>query len=131
MTTQEHIDKLRADIATLKAAMPVMQNHSIGCTAILSDSLDDLNCQLAELEKQAVDPWKEAKNWCYHWESDYHGFSPKRKVVSYVRHLENELELFPKMLELLSRYRNETPIGHQPHMIAHDADEVIKKAMAK
>lgn len=24
---------------------------------------------------------------------------------------------------LIQRYRNETPLGHQPHMIAHDADQ--------
>lgn len=28
-------------------------------------------------------------------------------------------------LGLLKRYRNETPIGHQPHMIAHEADAAI------
>lgn len=26
---------------------------------------------------------------------------------------------------LLRRYRNETPLGHQPHMIAHEVDEVL------
>jgi hypothetical protein len=28
---------------------------------------------------------------------------------------------------LLTRYRRETPLGHQPHMIAHQADELIDK----
>jgi hypothetical protein len=27
--------------------------------------------------------------------------------------------------ELLARYRNETPLGHQPHMIAHLVDTVL------
>lgn len=26
---------------------------------------------------------------------------------------------------LLARYRDETPLGHQPHMIAHEADEAL------
>ena len=28
-------------------------------------------------------------------------------------------------LRLLKRYRTETPLGHQPHMIAHEADAAI------
>jgi hypothetical protein len=34
----------------------------------------------------------------------------------------------PGLLELVIRYRNETPLGHQPHMIAHLADAAIAKA---
>lgn len=30
-----------------------------------------------------------------------------------------------KMEGLLRRYRNETPLGHQPHMIAHVVDQVL------
>lgn len=26
---------------------------------------------------------------------------------------------------LLTRYRNETPLGHQPHMIAHEVDAAL------
>ena len=29
------------------------------------------------------------------------------------------------LLALIKRYRKETPIGNQPHMIAHQADEAI------
>lgn len=36
----------------------------------------------------------------------------------------------PELLALLKRYRAETPLGHQPHMIAHEADAVIAKATA-
>jgi hypothetical protein len=35
---------------------------------------------------------------------------------------------------LLRRYRHETPVGHQPHMICHEADETlatITAALAK
>jgi hypothetical protein len=31
---------------------------------------------------------------------------------------------------LLRRYRAETPLGHQPHMIAHEADAAIARAAA-
>jgi hypothetical protein len=30
--------------------------------------------------------------------------------------------------KLLARYRDETPLGHQPHMIAHQADEALGRA---
>lgn len=33
----------------------------------------------------------------------------------------------PELLSLVIRYRNETPLGNQPHMIAHEADKVIAK----
>ena len=32
-----------------------------------------------------------------------------------------------ELLALVIRYRKETPLGHQPHMIAHLADEAIAK----
>ena len=34
----------------------------------------------------------------------------------------------PELLALVKRYRAETPLGHQPHMIAHEADAAIAKA---
>jgi len=30
------------------------------------------------------------------------------------------------MRELLTRYRNEVPLGHQPHLIAHKVDKVLE-----
>ena len=46
------------------------------------------------------------------------------------RHLERELaatiEQRDKALVFLHRYRNDTPLGHQPHMIAHDVDQFLK-----
>lgn len=35
-----------------------------------------------------------------------------------------------ELLALVIRYRKETPLGHQPHMIAHLADEAIARATA-
>ena len=32
-----------------------------------------------------------------------------------------------ELVALLTRYRNETPLGHQPHMIAHLVDEALSK----
>lgn len=36
----------------------------------------------------------------------------------------------PELLRLLKRYRSETPLNHQPHMIADEADAVIARAEA-
>jgi uncharacterized membrane protein YccC len=33
-----------------------------------------------------------------------------------------------ELRKLLARYRDETPLGHQPHMIAHQADEALGRA---
>ena len=30
-----------------------------------------------------------------------------------------------ELRRLLARYRDETPLGHQPHMIAHQVDEAL------
>lgn len=44
--------------------------------------------------------------------------------------LEKMAEQRDKLLALVKRYRKETPLGHQPHMIAHLADEAIAEAEA-
>lgn len=91
MTTQEQIEKLRKDIELLNAALIVMRKHGIGCTAIVADSVVDLTCNLAELEKQADDPWKEAKKRVDFWHENFDADTIQMKVVAYVRHLENSL----------------------------------------
>ena len=35
------------------------------------------------------------------------------------------------LVALLARYRNETPLGHQPHMIAHEVDAALLAAGEK
>ena len=37
-------------------------------------------------------------------------------------------EVNVELLSLVKRYRTETPLGHQPHMISLAADEAIAKA---
>jgi hypothetical protein len=36
-----------------------------------------------------------------------------------------------QVLDLMTRYRTETPLGHQPHMISHKADEAIEFLRAR
>ncbi len=46
-----------------------------------------------------------------------------------IRELEAQLaaheKVYAEMRALLVRYRTETPLGHQPHMIAHVVDELL------
>ena len=32
-----------------------------------------------------------------------------------------------RLAEALRRYRNEVPIGHQPHMLAHEVDDLLRE----
>jgi hypothetical protein len=41
--------------------------------------------------------------------------------------LDERREQCEELAALLRRYRKETPLGHQPHMIAHQADEALAK----
>jgi hypothetical protein len=46
------------------------------------------------------------------------------KYRGYCRRLHAENE---RLRALLTRYRNETPLGHQPHMVAHEVDAALKE----
>lgn len=47
-----------------------------------------------------------------------------------VHDLADQLEYAQAVIEkqraLLRRYRNEVPLGHQPHMLAHEVDEALR-----
>lgn len=50
----------------------------------------------------------------------------------FARRLERERdearEALRECYHLLARYREGVPLGHQPHMIAHEADEALDRA---
>jgi hypothetical protein len=50
-----------------------------------------------------------------------------QRNATYIVHACN---LYPELVRLLVRYRNETPLGNQPHMIAHEVDEILAKCKA-
>jgi|GEM_PF-4623771 len=35
-----------------------------------------------------------------------------------------------RLAEAVRRYRNEVPIGHQPHMLAHEVDDLLREQEA-
>lgn len=47
-------------------------------------------------------------------------------VLQLERERDTARETLHKVTTLLRRYRTETPIGHQPHMIAHEVDAVLE-----
>ena len=52
------------------------------------------------------------------WEED---------IARLERELAAAIEQRDKALVFLHRYRNETPLGNQPHMIAHEVDFLLKE----
>lgn len=54
---------------------------------------------------------------------------PSYLLAKQVKELERDaLRARVQELErLLRRYRNETPLGHQPHMIAHEVDAALQE----
>lgn len=87
------IEQLRADIATLEAAEAVFARKYGQTYQRYNIELDMIRKQLARLEKEAADPWHEAKT-CV---SVYEDSLPdnKRLVAKYVRYLEAELAKRP------------------------------------
>ena len=51
--------------------------------------------------------------------------SEMMRLLELSRQQATEIE---RLRALLARYRDETPLGHQPHMIAHQADEALGRA---
>lgn len=52
------------------------------------------------------------------------GFHDTKEAADAIKALRAENA---RLRALLLRYRNETPLGHQPHMIAHEADAALER----
>lgn len=64
---------------------------------------------------------------CIEWHGDIPDVPVGTKLYS---HPTGTLALLREAEGLLRRYRKETPLGHQPHMIAHVVDDVLKRIVA-
>ena len=58
------------------------------------------------------------------YSGDYTGDMEEDENGKWVSHADAKVEI-ERLRGLLTRYRDETPLGHQPHMIAHLVDEVL------
>ena len=52
----------------------------------------------------------------------------ERKLVTAGAELAKAKAQRDKAIAFLHVYRNDTPLGHQPHMIAHDVDQFLKES---
>ena len=93
---KEQIEQLKADKAALEAAQIVMRKHGNDSSLIVDDAAVRIQEKINRLEKQAADPWKEAKQLIRHWGRDDLMLDNNgrllQQVAFYVRHLEIQLE---------------------------------------
>ena len=92
MTTQEHINLLRAEIEKLKAVEPLMISNE--GYIVIDDAIKQRKRKLADLEDQAAaeaDPWAEADKRLARWKEYPACYGPYFvEVADYVEHLETE-----------------------------------------
>jgi hypothetical protein len=116
----EQIEQLKADKAALEAAQIVMRKHGCGISKYIEQTVVVIQETINELERQADDPWKEAKQLVEHW----HRANPlldksaelRHEVSLYVRHLEGkvkELESVAIPAEVFQRAALQRRIKHQ------------------
>jgi hypothetical protein len=55
----------------------------------------------------------------------------QESLREHMQMIHDDTALLRQALTLLIRYRNGTPIGHQPHMTAHEADDAIAALRAR
>jgi DNA repair exonuclease SbcCD ATPase subunit len=114
---KEQIEQLKSDIETLKAALRLIAHQDMRTDDFLISRIKMFETKLAELEKQADDPWKGVKMALDCWSgSNSNVSSPYRDVVRYVRHLEEkakQLESTAIPAEVFNRAALQRRIKHQ------------------
>jgi hypothetical protein len=92
MKVSKQIEQLKAEIAALEAAQIVMRKHGCGISKYIEQTVVVIQETINELEKQADDPWKEAKQLIGYWGRDDLMLDNNgrllQQVALYVRHLE-------------------------------------------
>lgn len=88
----EQIEQLEADKATLEAARIVLRKHGNDSSLIVEDAVVRIKEQINRLEKQAADPWQDAKEHLIEMESFLSATYWQNVVAKYVRHLEKKVE---------------------------------------
>lgn len=116
----EQIEQLKSDKATLEAAQVVMRKHNGFVSELAIETGFRIQDKIKELEKQADDPWQEAKQLVEYWHREVILFDKnaglRRKVALYVRHLEEkvkQLENTAIPAEVFQRAALQRRIKHQ------------------
>ncbi len=93
---KKQIEQLKSDKAALEAAQIVLRKHGNDSSLIVDDAAVRIQEKINRLEKQAADPWEEAKKFIEYWGRDNLMFDNNGRLLQhvalYVRHLEIQLE---------------------------------------
>lgn len=100
-----------------------------------ASAVASLTARVAELEherdqyKGAFDTWHTKTEWVQQTAKPRElGMHRADVIRNRIAHLEG---LCGQAATVIERYRNETPLGHQPHMIAHEADAALASLREK
>ncbi len=85
---KEQIEQLKADKAALELAQIVMRKHGGYVSELVIETGIRIQDQINELERQAADPFEEAKQLIRDWGRLVNNASILQQVALYVRHLE-------------------------------------------
>ena len=122
----EQIEQLKADKAALEAALRLIAHQDMRTDDFLISRIKMFETKIAELEKQADDPWKEAKQLIRYWGRDNLMLDNNgrllQQVALYVRYLELEV----KQLESTGA-SNAEPLC--PRRVAATAAIVMQQSM--
>ena len=84
----EQIEQLKSDKAALEAAQIVLRKHGSDSSLIVEDAAVLIQEKINRLEKQAADPWQDAKEYLIAMELPLSASYWQNVVAKYVRHLE-------------------------------------------
>lgn len=119
----EQIEQLKADKAALEVAQIVMRKHGCYVSELVIETGIRIQDKIKELEKQAVDPWQDAKGLMQDYiDRDHHGINYEAKVARYAKHLEEKV----KQLESTDT-SNAEPLC--PRRVAATAAIVMQQSM--
>ena len=88
MNINEQIEQLKSDKTALEAAQKVAERRGWARESLLSHIVMDIDVKLAHAERQASDPFEEAKQLIRDWGRLVNNASILQQVAIYVRHLE-------------------------------------------
>jgi hypothetical protein len=93
---KEQIEQLKSDKAALEVALRLISHQDMRTDDFLVSRIKMFETKIAELERQADEPFKEAKHLIRHWGRDDLMLDNNgrllQQVALYVRHLEIQLE---------------------------------------
>jgi hypothetical protein len=113
---KEQIKQLKSDKKALEAAQKVAERRGWARESLLSHIVMDIDVKLAHAERQADDPFEEAKQLIRDWGRLVNNASILQQVALYVRHLELEvkqLESIAIPAEVFQRAALQRRIKHQ------------------